>query len=228
MPTTSPRAKRQITVALLTAVLGFAAVSSVQSVDAEAGFAGARESDLVQLLDDLTQRRERLEQETRELVTARNDLLSGSAEEVIAQTQERARALAVLAGTAPVFGPGVRITVRDAAGGIGAEIFIDLVQELRDAGAEALAINDRRIVASTWFADAKGSGIVVDGVRIRSPYRLQAIGDGATMSTALQIPGGVSDAVRTAGGSVNIEVVDDVSITAVVPATLPRYAAATS
>lgn len=225
----TPRStKRQWLVGLMCVLLGFAMVGSVQTNDTSGVLASARETDLVQILDDLTQRRSRLEDETRALITARDQLLSGSAEQVIAQTRDRVRALSVLAGTVPVFGPGIRIRITDPSGVIDSSIMLDAVQELRDAGAEAIDINGRRVVVSTWFADGRERGISVSGVVVTSPYVITAIGDGDTMAAALRIPGGVADAVNAAGATFAANTQPDVTIDSIVQPQKPRYAAATS
>ena len=220
--------KRQLVVGAICMVLGFAVVGTVQNNTTEGVLATARESELVQILDDLTQRRSRLEEETRALVSAREELLSGSAEQVIAQTRDRVRVLSILAGTVPVFGPGVRVRLTDPQGVLDASILLDLVEELRDAGAEAMEINGRRIVVSTWFADGRERGIVVGGIVVRSPYVITAIGEAETMASALRIPGGVADAVNAAGARFAVTTLQDVTIDTIVPAAKPRYAAATS
>lgn len=220
--------RRQVVAALLFAMLGFAAVGSVRLADGSGALVSARESDLVAILDDLTQRRLRLEDETRALSAARDQLLSGSAEQVIAQTRDRVRVLSVLAGTVPVYGPGLRLRITDTQGVLDASFMLDIVSELRDAGAEAIDINGRRVVASTWFADGSKRGILVRGAVVRSPYVITAIGDGDTMAAALQIPGGVADAVSAAGARFSAQSLDDVTIDSIVQAASPRYAAATS
>jgi uncharacterized protein YlxW (UPF0749 family) len=220
--------KRQIVVGLTCVVIGFAAVGTVRINDTASALANARESDLVQILDDLTQRRTRLEDETRALSTARDQLLSGSAEQVIAQTRDRVRVLSVLAGTVPVFGPGLRVRIKDPQGVLDASALLDTIEELRDAGAEALDLNGRRIVVNTWFADGRVRGVLVSGVLVRPPYVLTAIGDGDTMAAALNIPGGVADAVSAAGGVFSAQSLDDVTIDSIVQLRKPRYAAATS
>jgi uncharacterized protein YlxW (UPF0749 family) len=220
--------KRQLLVGAVCALLGFAAVGSVRINDTVGALANARESDLVQILDDLTQRRTRLEDETRALTTARDQLLSGSAEQVIAQTRDRVRVLSILAGTVPVFGPGVRIRLADPQGALDASMILDAVEELRDAGAEAIDINGRRVIVSTWFADGRAHGVIVGGVVVSAPYVITAIGDGDTMAAALDIPGGVADAVNAAGANFSAQSLDDVTIDSIVQPRKPRYAAATS
>lgn len=220
--------KRQITVGLICVLLGFAAVSSVQNSGTTEALASARESDLVQILDDVTQRRERLERETRDLTVARQELLSGSAEQVIAQTRERVRALSVLAGTVPVYGPGIIVRLRDTQGVIGADILLNAVQELRDAGAEAIDINGRRVVVNTWFEDGRQRGLNISGAVVRPPYVITAIGDANTLAPALKIPGGIADAVRASGAKFALSTLENVTIESIVQPSKPRYAAPTS
>ncbi len=99
------------------------------------------------------------------------------------------------------------------------------MQELRDAGAEAIQIGEVRVVASTWFEDdADGRGVSVAGTVLTSPYRLLVIGDAATLATALEIPGGVADTVRTAGGSIDVVQETEVVIRALQPVSTPQYA----
>lgn len=220
--------KRQITVGVMCLLLGFAAVSSVQSNGTADALASASESDLVQILDDVSQRRARLEQETRELTAARQQLLSGSAEQVIAQTRDRVRALSVLAGTVPVYGPGIVVRMADPQNVIGADLMLNTVQELRDAGAEAIDINGRRIVVNTWFEDGRQRGVNISGVVVRAPYIVTAIGDVNALGPALKIPGGVADAVRASGAQFALSTFENVTIDSIVQPTKPRYAATTS
>lgn len=225
----TPRAtKRQWVVGVMCVLLGFAMVGTVQTNDTSGVLASARESDLLQILDDLTQRRSRLEDETRSLTSARDQLLSGSAEQVIAQMRDRVRALSVLAGTVSVFGPGIRVRLTDPSGVIDSSIILDAVEELRDAGAEAIDINGRRVVVNTWFADGRERGISISGVVVNAPYVITAIGDGDTMAAALRIPGGVADAVNAAGATFAASTQQDVTIDSIVQPEKPRYAAATS
>jgi len=220
--------KRQLTVGVICVLLGFAAVSSVQSNGTSEALAKASESDLVQILDDVSQRRARLEQETRELTAARQELLSGSAEQVIAQTRDRVRALSVLAGTVPVYGPGIVVRLRDPQGVIGADIILNAVQELRDAGAEAIDINGRRIVVNTWFEDGRERGVIVSGALVEAPFVLTAIGDVNALAPALKIPGGIADAVRASGAKFALSTFEIVTIDSIVQPSKPRYAAPTS
>jgi uncharacterized protein YlxW (UPF0749 family) len=68
---------------------------------------------------------------------------------------------------------------------------LDVVNELRNAGAEALALNGHRLVADSVFAVEGRGTVVVDGHPVRRPYHLEAIGDPDTIETALLRPGGL-------------------------------------
>ena len=68
---------------------------------------------------------------------------------------------------------------------------LDAIEELRDAGAEAIQINnDVRVVASTDFVD-DSPGVKIDGAKVTSPYVIEAIGDPHNLSEAANFPGGL-------------------------------------
>ena len=109
---------------------------------------------------------------------------------------------------------------------------LDTVEELRDAGAEAIQIGDAshqvRVVASTSLTDSAGPGVtpgtIVGGTLLRPPYTLTAIGDPDTLSAALSIPGGVLETLRQAGAHGTVRTADDLTVSAIHPLTAPRYA----
>ena len=104
---------------------------------------------------------------------------------------------------------------------------LDAVEELRDAGAEAIDVNGQRVVVNTWFSDGRTRGITVSGRLVIPPYVITAIGDAETMAAALRIPGGVADAVNAAGARFASSALADVTIDSIVRPAKPRYAAAT-
>ena len=169
----APRAtRRQAVIGVLFVLLGFATVSAARGTTTSGLLLTAREDEVVRVLDDLTERQTRLEIEQRALEATRDRLLSGSEEQRLAVARARADALAILAGTVPATGPGIRFTITDRDGVIDYTVLLDAVQELRDAGAEAIQIGNVRVVASTWFDDAPdGIGLVVSGTRLAPPYR---------------------------------------------------------
>ncbi len=71
-----------------------------------------------------------------------------------------------------------------------------VLNELRAGGAEEFAINNQRIVATTAIR-CVGPAIQVNGVPITPPYKIYAIGPPDTMSTCLNLPGGIADQLRS-------------------------------
>ena len=227
-----PRLRRaDVLVALLLAALGFAAAVQVRTTQTDGPLAYARQEDLVTILDDLSNRNERLRSEIATLTEAQRRLTTGSGrdEAALAEARRRAQLLGVLAGTVPARGPGVELTIADPDLQITADVLLDALEELRDAGAEALQLEGRgstavRVVASTAFVDGPQGGVVVDGVLLEPPYRFVVIGDPATIASALGIPGGVIANVEARGGRAVVERRDEVVVDALQPLERPRYA----
>ena len=230
-----PRARRiDLAVAVLLGTLGFAAVVQVRSASTDSLLVAARPQDLVQILDELSQRSTRLRQEVTSLTEVQRRLASGSGADqaALAEAGRRTRLLGVLAGTVPATGPGVTLTVSDPRTQVSASLLLDAVEELRDAGAEAIQLEGTgpsgrpvpvRVVAATAFADTP-AGVTAGGVELTAPYRLQVIGDPGTLAGAIGIPGGIEDAVQQLGGVVTVARADHVVVDALQPLPTPRYA----
>jgi len=183
----------------------------------------ARQSEVLAVLDSLTTQRDLLETELAEVTRARDQLIAGSSAEALAQAEATLADYSILAGTAPAIGPGIVMVITDPAATIGATTFLDGIQELRDAGAEAIQIQSERVIASTWFGDDV-NGIVISGTPVASPYTIRVIGEPATLETAMRIPGGFIRSVEAAGAVVTVDQQADVLIEAVVPTAVPEYA----
>lgn len=120
----------------------------------------------------------------------------------LAQTQ-------FLAGLTDVKGPGVLVTMddsklpypKDMPPGIPPQNIIhdndigQVVNELKAAGAEAISVNDQRLVAVSPIRCA-GPTIFINNTPQTPPYVIKAIGDPKTLTTALDIPGGITSALK--------------------------------
>lgn len=194
----------QWAVAALLFVLGFVLAVQVQTTSEDV-LGSARTSDLVRILDDISAQRERLDAEESRLRANLSALVSGADQARAAResTRDRLQSLQVLAGTVPVHGPGVAVTISDPDGVLDSGDLLDAVQELRDSGAEAIAIDGARVVATTAIVDGP-DGIVVGDKVVSAPYEVTAIGEPATLEAGLSFPGGVVESVREAGASTTI------------------------
>ncbi|MFE7073425.1 DUF881 domain-containing protein [Streptomyces sp. NPDC057620] len=226
-----PRVSRaQLIVALLLFGLGFGlAVQVASNSDSDGALRGARQEDLVRILDELDDRTQRLEEEKQGLEDQRTELENSSdqAEEARKQTVEKEKQLGILAGTVAAQGPGITLTIDDGEGTVEADSLLDAVQELRAAGAEAIQVNGVRIVAGTYLTDVSG-GVAVDGNKISAPYRFKVIGKPQDLEPALNIPGGVVQTLEKEQATVTVERSDKIVVDALRPAERPDYARSSS
>ncbi|MFF0212014.1 DUF881 domain-containing protein [Streptomyces althioticus] len=226
-----PRVTRaQLIVALLLFGLGFGlAVQVASTSDTDSALRGARQEDLVRILDELDDRTERLEDEKQGLEKQREELENSSdqAEEARRQTIEKERQLGVLAGTVAAQGPGIEMTIEDTKGTVESDMLLDAVQELRAAGAEAIQVNGVRVVAGTYLSDVDG-GVSVDGNKIKSPYRFKVIGKPQDLEPALNIPGGVVQTLEKEQATVTVERSDKIVVDALRAPKRPDYARSSS
>lgn len=212
-------------IAALCAVLGYAIIIQVRRTDSGDTLSTARPQDLVAILDGLNRRGDELTAEIGDLQRTLTALRSGgaSSEAALKEAERRAEALAILAGTAAATGPGVDMTMTDPAVGVTPEVLLAALQELRNAGAEAVQVNGVRIGVDSYFTGRAGA-ITVDGAAITAPYQILAIGDPPTLTAAMNIPGGVSDTAKRAGGTLEIAAADVVTIDALRPLQPNTYA----
>ncbi len=221
----APRATRaQIVAGVLCAVLGFALVAQVRQ-SGETSLAGMRQGDLVRILDETTNRGDTLAREAADLARERDELLSGSdrRQAALDALRRSAETQGILAGRLPAEGPGVIVTLTESDRPIRPVTMLNMLEEMRNAGAEAIQLNDQRITASSAFTGAGGT-VILDGVELTAPYRWIAIGDPDNIAPALQIPGGAMAQVRTNGGKGTVDSLDLVSVDAVRIVPEPVYA----
>lgn len=226
-----PRLSRaQLIVALLLFGLGFGlAVQVASNSDSDSALRGARQEDLVRILDELDDRTQRLEDEKQGLEKQRQELQSSSdqAAEARRQTAEKERQLGILAGTVAAQGPGITMTIADTKGTVKADMLLDAIQELRAAGAEAIQINGVRVVASTYLSDT-GNSVSVDGNKINAPYRFKVIGKPQDLEPALNIPGGVVQTLEKEQATATVERSTKIVVDALRQVKQPDYARSSS
>lgn len=187
-----------IFIGLLVGLLAFGAVQQVRTDD-DVLLDRARRTDLVQILDGVTQRADRLEEEIAEAEEMRAELDSGvdSGQAAREQAAEREEQLGILAGVEPASGPGVQITITDPDREIQPTTALAVLHELRAAGAEAMQIHGDngtsvRMVASTHVSAADG-GLSVSGQALQPPYVIDAIGDPRNLEQAIAFVPALSD-----------------------------------
>lgn len=207
---------RQVVLTVLLTALGFLVVVQVRASRSLSGQEDVPTRNVYALATMLRQERasrRTLEAQVADL-TARLSVFERATAERRSTTEAMVRELErlrIAAGLVPLTGPGVSIIV-DAAQApmVGhappAVQYVDLVSivnELWAAGAEAVAVSGVRITATTGYSEVGGT-ILADRQRLAPPYTIEAIGDPATLTGALQIRGGVIEGLRTLGLQITI------------------------
>lgn len=186
----------------VTGLVGFLLVGQLRGSEAfRQRLEAENEGDLTRILAGLTTEADALRDEISalklQLVQLQNTQQQDSASAAAATAQ--LRALQVLAGTVPVTGPGLTLRIADPEEAVLYDTLIDVVAELRDAGAEAIAINGRRIGAGSAFGET-GNKVTIDGISVSAPFTVAAIGPAATLEGGLKIPGGALDVLASLRG----------------------------
>ena len=204
-----------ILIALMCALLGFAYMSQINNT--KSTYETMDESELVRLLNESNTQISNLEQRKTQLNSQLNSLKSAANE------QEQARKIAKQ--NEETRGQGVTIRIgRGLTTKVDASIMFNLIEELRNAGAEVIAINNVRVITSTYIQDAE-EGLIVDGTTIKPTYTVKAIGNPLEQSNAVENAGGEGAQLKVKNGSnVNVQPSDSIIIDEVREATQNQYA----
>lgn len=118
-------------------------------------------------------------------------------------------------GYTKVSGEGIIITLSDTnSKDIESYDLIDLVNELKIAGAEAISINGNRVVSTTEIVDILYKYIVINGKRISGPYTIKAIGNQKYLESGITLKNGYKDQIESNGKSIQYILDDEVIIDA--------------
>jgi uncharacterized protein YlxW (UPF0749 family) len=206
----------QVIAAAMLFVVGLAGVMQIRINTADDTYTTARREDLIQLLDGLGAESRRLESEIAELEQTRTELQSGADTQRVAreEAEKRLTELSILAGTVPTEGTGIRMRIADPNAKVDAAVLLDAVQEMRDAGAEVIEVNDTiRVVGSSWFG-TDAQGLVIDSKPVRRPITFEVIGDQHSLEEAARFRGGIISEITgpKIEGQVQIDRLDRVVI----------------
>lgn len=219
----------ELSIVAVCVVLGFLLAIQLKSVklNAQADATNAsRLETLQELYNAMSDQKAGLEQQVgqmqAELEEYRKQAASGGA--AGAALKSEVERLEAIAGLTDVEGPGVTVVMQDsqAVNTTGDEAnylihdndLLSVINELRDAGAEAISLNGERLL-STSEVRCTGAVVSVNGRRYAAPFILFAIGDSTTLYNALTMRNGVVDVL----GQWKI----DVKVTASEKLLIPKY-----
>jgi uncharacterized protein YlxW (UPF0749 family) len=183
------RPAAQLALTAVALVLGFLVVLQLRSTDPGADLAGRTAQELTVIIANLNLRNDQLRGEIAGRERDLRDLQGSRArgESTLGDLKDDLDRIRAWSGLEPVEGRGVRLTV---AGPLDGEAAMDLLNELRNAGAEAMAVGGVRIVGSTVVAGPPGD-LTVEGRPLESPLLIDAVGSPDGLTGALTRPGGI-------------------------------------
>ena len=200
--------RSQLAVSVVALILGILIVAQARSQAGDTGLAQRSAQDLTLLVANLNTRNDQLRTEVGSLERQLQDLEVGGrgSTSSLNQIREDLARIRAWSGLDPVAGRGVEITISGAIAGPALE---DLTDELRNAGAEAIAIEDVRVVAQTVVGGIAG-GLSVDDTALDDPFVVRAIGNPESLVGSLTRIGGIVAqlAATYPDAAVNVEAVD--------------------
>ena len=179
-----------------------------------------------ELRDQVLRMKDRYDEALRNLENAQKELeqvrVEATQNDATAETKEQElKENNMLLGTTDVVGDGVEVVLQDAAEqnssiGLSYQLihYSDIqrvVNELKNAGAEAIEINGQRIVPSSSIT-CEGKIIKINGERVGSPFVIRTIGSQSLLYGGLSRVGSILDAIREAGNTATITKVDNITI----------------
>jgi uncharacterized protein YlxW (UPF0749 family) len=182
-----PRSLATLTVVL--GILGLLVVVQLRGQSGGSALQSKSAQDLTTLVGNLNTQNDELRAEVSALTQQRDELRADRANGATSldQIQSDLGRIRAWAGLDPVAGKGVEITI---AGEVDAASLDQLLNELRNAGAEAIAIEDIRVIARTSVGGVPGS-LDVDGFLLRDPITIRAIGRPEVLVGSLTRVGGI-------------------------------------
>jgi uncharacterized protein YlxW (UPF0749 family) len=180
-----------IATAVVALFLGVAAATQFRSQDVYSRSLNLETpASLTTLIANLSETNNELRNEIfdlrRDVAQAQDSVASGKG--TLTEAERQIRQLRVFSAESAVAGPGVTIRVD---GAFDERALSDLVNELRNAGAEAISVNDVRVGPRSYFSRTPDQSLAIDGRSLRAPLMVRAIGASDVVHVAMTRTGGI-------------------------------------
>lgn len=213
--------KFQISMAVMVFIISFAVTWQIKGVRKANAVTGQMSNRVETLQINLKSEMDKNEGLMQQIVQLQTDLAkyreqasqSGGATKILKDELIRAEAIA---GLTDLEGSGIIVTLKDGVktdsvltygdeyGIVHDSFILTILNELRASGAEALSINDERILATSEIR-CVGPTVSVNNTKIAAPFEIKAIGDPDTLENALRMPGGAVDESLFYGVDISIK-----------------------
>jgi uncharacterized protein YlxW (UPF0749 family) len=184
--------RSRLALTVLCFVLGIGLVAQMRGRRAQSSLANVPSRDQSTILGGLVVANADLRSEVQKLEGEIQAYTKASERAGLAQMIEELDRMRIVNGRVEVTGAGVEVQI---GAGVSVMELQDVLNEVRNAGAEAVCLNGVRLVTNSAVS-AQGTRVAVDGKAISPPFVFQAIGDPGTMATALNRHGGQLEYLR--------------------------------
>lgn len=217
----------QITIALICMVLGLMLAVQFKSIK-KINKGGIDKLRAEELQTALTSEKKKLEDALKELAQKEKKIeeyqnaasKNNQVVDIIKKDLEDAK---MLAGVMPVQGRGIIVTLNDSKiknqpEGLSEDYFVihdsdvlTVINELRASGAEAISLNENRVIATSEIRCA-GPVLSINNTRTSAPFVIKAIGNAEDMENALRMRDGVVDYLEQWGIEISISKQENIQI----------------
>ena len=196
--------RSQLALTAIALLLGLLVVIQLRAQQAGTGLETQSSQDLTLLIANLTTRNDQLRGEVADIQRQLDAMAAAKArgETSVGQLSGELERVRIWSGDDPASGPGIRILL---FGGVPAEAISELVNELRNAGAEAIAIAGVRVVAGTTAAGSAGA-LSIESTALGPRIEVLAIGHPAALTGGLTRAGGLVAQLQARYAEVLVEV----------------------
>ena len=217
------RARSQLALATVALVLGLLVVVQLRAQAGNGGLAQLSSQDLTVLVANLNARNDQLRREVSTLddELAALNLNSSRGEESLDELRADLRRVRAYAGLDAVGGQGITISITGPIDGSGVE---ELINELRNAGAEAIGVGDVRVVTGVVITGEPGAASI-EGASLGDTFELSAIGAPDKLTGSLTRSGGVIAqlAATEPGVAVTVTPIDRIELPATTRDLVPAH-----
>ena len=179
----------QLSLTIVCFILGLLLVAQFRTQRmTDSSLPSASSADQLVIISSLVENNTRLREEMETLEEQLSEYQQATGRAVLETLVEELNNVRIINGLVEVSGPGIEASLD---GPIGVLDVQDLINELRNAGAEALTINGERLILYSGIASTEDGGMTISGAALSRPYVLQVIGQPGIMETALLRSGGL-------------------------------------
>lgn len=179
-------------------LVGFVTAAQIRILGLSGNLANLTNAELLVLSSEINNEIISLRAEKNELQEKIENYQNSGGSKAIVELENELKVLQVITAAKPVEGSGIEIKIEGDIDNFGTHMLLDIINELKAAGAVAIGINGIRLDEKT-YVNADGDVILVNGKEIDFPIKIEAIGDPEQLLGSMNMPGGMINVYESMG-----------------------------